>query len=92
MNDPLALVAAVIVGLGAGLIFYGGLWLTVSRIHTARQPALLFAASFVVRVALALGALWWVSQGSAIRVIAWLVGFIIARPLIFRLTRAKPQR
>ena len=92
MNEPFTLIAAAMVGLCAGVIFYGGLWFTVSRLHSAKQPALLFIASFAVRTALALGALWWIARGNVVHIGAWLVGFVLARLLVFRLTGSTSTR
>ena len=90
MNEALPLALPALAGLGIGIFFYGGLWLTVSRISSARRPGLLLAASSAARAALALVAMAVVSQGSAGRIMLWLLGFLIARPLVFRFTRSFP--
>jgi F1F0 ATPase subunit 2 len=90
MNEALPLALSVLAGLGIGIFFYGGLWLTVSRISSARRPGLLLVASSAARAALALVAMAVVSQGSAGRIMLCLLGFLIARPLVFRFTRSFP--
>ncbi len=74
-------------GFGIGLIFYGGLWLTVSRIHTNSHPVLLVATSFIVRTACALTGVWFASAGDLTRLAVCLGGLVIGRWLIFRATR-----
>ena len=91
MNNTLALFLSSLAGLGIGFLFYGGLWLTVSRIVSAKRPWLWVTASSVARTVLALAAMWWVSQGSGLRIALCLLGFVAARPLVFRLTRALPR-
>ena len=91
MNETFLIVLSALAGLAIGMFFYGGLWLTVSRVLSAKHPGLLFAASSMVRTALALAAMWWVSQGGAVRLALCLLGFIAARPLVFRLTRELPR-
>lgn len=46
-------VAAALAGGALGLLYFGGLWLTVRRVPTARRPGLLVAASFLGRLAAA---------------------------------------
>ena len=91
MNETFLAVLSLLAGLAIGIFFYGGLWLTVSRVLSAKYPGLLFAASSVVRTAFAVAAMWWVSQGGAARLALCLLGFIAARPIVFRLTRALPR-
>ena len=39
-------------GILLGLLFYGGLWLTLAMMTTARNPGLLVGASFLIRLGL----------------------------------------
>lgn len=91
MNEMIALVLVLLAGFGIGVVFYGGLWLTVSRIQTARHSWLLVAASSVMRTALALAAMWWIAQGSGARLALCLPGFVLARFAVLRLTRTLPR-
>ena len=45
MNEPLSLVLALITGVVLGAIFFGGLWWTVRKCVSAKQPALWFFGS-----------------------------------------------
>ena len=85
--DPAILLLALVAGLLLGLVFFGGLWWTVRRGLTAGHPALLFVGSLVLRMAVAVGGFWWVSDGQWDRLLACLVGFLVARLVITRASR-----
>ena len=80
---PLAL--ALGAGLGIGAACFWGLWWTVRRLPHSRRPALLLLASSFARILVAVGLLWLVTQGQWQRLIAALVGFIVARTVMSRI-------
>ena len=90
MNDTLMLILAWAVGVWLGAIFFGGLWWTVRKGLSSRRPALLFVASLLLRMGMAIAGIYWV--GREIGQLAWqplllcLLGFVLARPLVLRLT------
>ena len=87
MNETLRLVFA---GSGGGMlggIFFGGLWWTVRRGVLSSQPALWFLGSLLIRMGIVLAGFYLISQGRWERLIACLVGFILARLLVTSLTR-----
>ena len=51
-NETLMLVLACAAGGGLGAVFFGGLWWTVRKGVSSKQPALWFFASLLVRMAL----------------------------------------
>jgi F1F0 ATPase subunit 2 len=69
-------------GLAIGLFYFGGLWLTVSRLSTSRHPALLFAGSFIIRTLAAVGAIGLLSGGQWLLVAVCMLGFIIMRTVL----------
>jgi len=79
---PLAL--ALVAGLGIGAAYFWGLWWTVQRLPHSRRPALLLLASSFLRIALAVGLFWLVTQGDWRLLIACLLGFIVARLVMTR--------
>ena len=87
MNDPLPLLLAGAAGLVLGAIFFGGLWWTVRKGLTARQPALWFLGSMLLRMGIALTGFYFVGRGDWRRLIACLLGFVIARFVVTWLTR-----
>ncbi len=87
MNEIMYLALAFIAGAFLGTVFFGGLWWTVRKGMTVKIPALLFAISFILRMALALAGFYWVGQGKWDRLLLCLAGFLIARFLIVRATK-----
>jgi F1F0 ATPase subunit 2 len=83
---------AFFVGMGAGVFYFGGLWWTVRRLPTARQPALLTLGSFFVRTGLSLAAFYFASGGQWQRILASLLGFIIVRVFLVRRIRSAPAK
>jgi F1F0 ATPase subunit 2 len=91
VNVPYLLMA-FFVGLGAGLFYFGGLWWTVRRLPSARQPALFTFGSFFVRTGLSLAAFYFASGGRWERILVSLLGFIIVRGFLVRRMRSSPAK
>ena len=91
MNDPLPLLLAGAAGLVLGAIFFGGLWWTVQKGLTAKQPALWFFGSTLLRMGIALAGFYYIGRGDWRRLIACLVGFVTARFVVTWLTRAPAE-
>lgn len=72
------------VGLLLGFLYYGGLWLTVQRLRKAERPGLLLLSSFLVRIALLLPLLLWLSDGRFERLAAAFLGFLVMRHFLTR--------
>jgi F1F0 ATPase subunit 2 len=91
-GDVLALALAAIAGLLLGAIFFGGLYLTVRQGVSSGSPALWCFGSLVVRMGTALAGFHFVSDGSWQRLVACLLGFVVARLVVTWWTRpAGPQ-
>jgi len=80
-------VVGMAVGLCAGVAFFGGLRLTLSRLPAVEHPVILTMASFFVRSAVVVGLLVAVADGRAGRVLAGLVGILAARAALVWLAR-----
>ena len=72
-----------------GGLFYGGLWWTVPSVLHAKQPALWFLASRLLRTAVVLVGFYYIGQGHWERLIACLLGFILAQFIVTRLAGEK---
>ena len=83
-TNVLYLAMAFLVGMGTGIVYFGGLWWTVRQLPFARQPALLTMGSFLVRTGISLTAFYLVSAGQWERILISLLGFIIVRGLLVR--------
>jgi F1F0 ATPase subunit 2 len=86
MNDVLNLVLALTAGLVLGSMFFGGLWWTIQKGLSSHRPALWFFGSLLVRTSLALAGFYFVFSGRWERLMACLLGFILARLIVSRLT------
>ena len=87
MNDfPMSLLA-LLAGLSLGVIFFGGLWWTVSFSVASRRPALWVFASLALRMSIVLGGLYFVGREHWQRLMICLLGFVIARVIVMRVTR-----
>lgn len=85
MSSSLALLLSGMAGAVLGVVFFGGLWWTVRKAVTSRQPALWFFGSALLRMAVALAGFYFVSDGHWQRLLACLLGFVIARFILMRL-------
>ena len=86
MNETLILVLAWLAGGVLGAIFFGGLWWTVRKMVSSRQPALWSLGSFLLRTSITLVGFHFVSDGHWDRLMACLLGFVIARFIVTQLT------
>ncbi len=88
MNETLTMVTAWMAGGLLGAMFFGGLWWTVLKGVSSKQPALLFFGSLLLRMSLALVGFYFVSDGHWDRLLACLLGFVMARFIVTWLTGA----
>ena len=87
MNETLTLALAWVTGGVLGTIFFGGLWWTVRKGVSSKQPALWFFGSILLRMSIALAGFYFVSGGHWERLLLCLLGFVITRLIVTRLTR-----
>jgi len=87
MSEAPMLVLAGVVGGLLGVLFYGGLWWTVQKGAVSEQPALWFFGSLMLRMGIVLTGFYLVSGGQWERLVLSLVGFVMARIVVTRLTR-----
>ena len=79
------LILPFLFGLALGVVYFGGLWLTLQRLPTSQSPALLMLASLSLRMGVLLAGLFWVMQGEWERLIAATVAVLLARVIVVRL-------
>ncbi len=91
MSETVMLVLAGGAGVLLGAIFFGGLWCTVRKGVSSQRPALWFLGSMLVRTGIVVAGFYVVSDGRWERLVACLLGFVIARLLVTRLTRSRPE-
>jgi F1F0 ATPase subunit 2 len=86
MNELLQIMMTLIAGMLLGALYFGSLWWTVRKGLSARQPALWFVTSLLLRTAVALAGFYFVAGPDWKRLLFCLLGFIIARMIVIRLT------
>jgi len=92
MNETLTWVLAGVAGLLLGGFFFGGLWWTVRKGAASQRSALWFFGSFVLRASLVLAGFYLVGRAHWQPLLACLLGFAIARPVVTGLTRSSKQQ
>ena len=89
MNELMQIAVQLLSGLLLGALFFGGLWWTVQKGLSAKQPALWFMASMVLRTGIVLTGFYFIAGSDWKRLLLCLLGFTIARLLITGLTKKR---
>ena len=87
MNELLTLMFVLIAGILLGTIFFGGLWWTVCKVASSKQPAVLLLVSLLIRMSIVLVGFYFFGRGHWERFLICLFGFIMARFIVTGLTR-----
>ena len=91
MAEVLTLISALIAGVLLGAFFFGGLWWTVRKGMTSERVALWFFGSMLLRTGVVMLGFYFVMGDSWQRLLACLLGFVLARLIVTRLTRITAQ-
>ncbi len=92
MNEIMILSFALVAGLSLGAIFFGGLWWSVRHGVASKHPALWFLGSALVRMSIVLAGFYFIGREHWERLLLCLLGFVIARFLVMRITRTPVER
>lgn len=87
MTDWPLYLLSFIAGLALGIVFFGGLWLTVRKAMSSNRPAIWFIASLLIRSALVIGGLYFATGQQWQRILISLAGFILSRVLVLYVTK-----
>jgi len=75
----------LLAGLGLGLLYFGGLWLTIKNMNNVHSPIVLTLGSFILRTgAVFLVLIYIARQGEWGNILILLAGFIAARIFLSR--------
>jgi F1F0 ATPase subunit 2 len=91
MNETLSLALALVTGILLGVIFFGGLWWTVRKLVSSKQPALWFFASVLLRTSITLAGFYFMGRGHWDRLLVCLFGFVMARVFVTQLSRVEDK-
>jgi F1F0 ATPase subunit 2 len=90
VSGAVALLASFVAGGLIGLLFFGGLWLTVRGMNRARRPALRIMASLLLRLCLVLGAFFLlIRYGGWQHAVMAVLGFALLRFAVIRGARIR---
>ncbi len=92
MLESLTLVLALLLGSLLGALFFGGLWWTIRKGVSSKVPALWFLGSILLRTPITVVGFYLVGRGDWHRLLACLLGFLLARMLATRLTRPAREK
>ncbi len=92
MNELFILPMALTAGLLLGAIFFGGLWWTVRKSVASRFPGLWTFGSLLLRMSVTLAGFYLVGRAHWQPLVACLLGFVIARFIVTRLTRPSVEQ
>jgi F1F0 ATPase subunit 2 len=85
MTDNLALIAAgFVLGAATGSIYFGGLWLTVRQLATAKKPRRRLTLSFLLRMGTLLAIFYFLTGWGSPAMIAAMTGLLVSRHLWLR--------
>ena len=88
MNETLSLMLVLFTGMLLGAIFFGGLWWTVHKYVSSKQPGLWVLGSVLLRTSTVLAGFYLIAHGHWERLLVCLLGFFMARLFVTRFTRA----
>jgi len=83
--------AALLAGFLLGIFFFWGLWWSVRASIFSRWPDCLFLFGLVLRCAIAIFTFYSVAQAGWQKLVTCLVGFVLARFVIERMTLIPPE-
>jgi len=92
MNETLSVILVFAAGLMLGVLFFGGLWFTVKKAVTSKLPALWMVGGFIIRAGITLVGFYYVSLGNWQWLLICLLGFVIARMLVLKITKIYDQK
>jgi len=92
MNETLLMILAFIGGFLLGVLFFGGLWLTVKKLVTAKMPEIWFIGSFFLRIGITLIGFYFISLGNWQRLLICVLGFVAARFIVMHVTKSHEQK
>lgn len=86
MTDFILYTLMLFSGAALGIIFFGGLWLTIRYAMKAKYAELWFLLSLLLRTAIVVGGFYYVTSAKFYPLLVGLGGFVISRIVITRLT------
>ena len=92
MNEISIVILSFTGGAMLGIIFFGGLWLTVKKVVVAKTPVLWVFGSFFLRMSIVLVGFYFIASSNWQRLLGCMLGFIAARFIVMYYTKAIDER
>jgi F1F0 ATPase subunit 2 len=89
MNEIWLLAFALAEGALLGIFFFAGLWWTVRKLDSTKRVALWFLGSMLFRTSLVIVGFYFILGDDWKKLLAGLLGFVIARMIVTRLTTSR---
>lgn len=80
------------VGIILGIVFFGGLYITVEKMSDVKNPSILLLISFVLRMAILIGGLYLVSRHGFKDMMLALLGIILIKLLMIYLAKRPKEQ
>jgi F1F0 ATPase subunit 2 len=68
-----------IIGIILGILFFGGLYLTVGKLNEVKNPSFLVIFSFIIRMVILLGGLFYLSKKGYQAILLALMGIVLVK-------------
>jgi F1F0 ATPase subunit 2 len=91
MNEILTLLLAFITGVLLGAMFFVGLWWTIKKGFSSKNPSIWFFSSLLLRMGLTLAGFYFIGRNHWERLLICLLGFLIMRFIVKKLTGLKSE-
>ncbi len=92
MNEHLLPIFSFTFGIGLGVFFFGGLWLTMNRLQRSQRPELLTLGSFLFRSLICILGFYLLVEIGLEALAFALVGFIITKMVMVGRLGRHPER
>lgn len=92
MNEFVHLLWPFVAGMLLGMIFFGGLWVTVSKGISSKRAALWFLVSMFMRTSIVVIGIYYVGEGQLDQILASLLGFLVIRMMIAPASKTLEER
>jgi len=85
------MILAFFVGVIVGIMFFGGLYLTVKKLTTIKHPALFMMLSLLVRLVILAGGVYLIMDGEIRNLLSAMAGILLVRlVMISKLGKVSP--
>jgi len=81
---------ALLAGCTLGAFFFGGLWWTVQRGASSKNPARWFISSLILRIGIVLSGFYLIGASQLLYLGFCMLGFLLARTVVLRITGHLP--